>query len=89
MKLKQKNSKKQSFAPYTNPFSNLGEKDDLSMDWSSETLALSLSMPTPCISSAREHMLSPHVSPFQSSSNGNNISKQPDTVLKVLDYGNS
>ena len=75
MKSKQTNSKKQLFTPYTNPFSNLGEKDDSSINWSSETLASSLSIPMPCIFPAGEHMLSPHVPPSQSSSNGNNISK--------------
>jgi len=89
MKSKQTNSKKQSFALYTNPFSNLGEKDDSSMDWSSETPAPSSSVPMPRISPAGEHMPSPHVPPSQSSSNSNNISEQPDTVSKVLDYGNS
>jgi len=63
MKSKQTNSKKQSFAPYTNPFSNLGEKDDSLMDWSSETPAPSSSMPTSHISPAGEHVPSPHVPP--------------------------
>ena len=75
MKSKQTNSKKQSFTPYTNPFSNLREKDDLSMNWSSETLAPYSSIPMPCIFPAGEHMPSPHVPPSQSSSNSNNISK--------------
>jgi len=72
-----------------NPFSNLGEKDDSSMDWSLETPAPSSSMPTPRISPVGEHVPSPQVPPSQSSSNSNNISKQPDTISKVLDYGNS
>jgi len=89
MKSKQMNSKKQSFIPYMNFFSNLREKDNLSMDWSSETPAPFSSMPMPHISPAGEHMPSPQVPPFQSSSNSNNISKQLDTVSKVLNYGNS
>ena len=88
MKLKQMNSKKQSFTPYTNSFSNLGEKDNLLMDWSSETPAPSSSMPMPHISPVGEHMSSPHVPSSQSSSNSNNISEQLDIVLKVLNYGN-
>jgi len=59
------------------------------MDWSSETPAPSSSMSMPHISPAGEYMPSPHISPSQSSSNGNNISKRLDTILKVLDYGNS
>jgi len=83
MKLKQMNSKKQSFVPYTNSFSNLGEKDNLLMDWSLENLASSSFMPISHISPVGEHMPSPHVPPSQSSSNSNNISKQLDTVLKL------
>jgi len=83
------NKQQETVIPYINPFSNLGEKDNSSMDWSSETPASSLSMPMPHISPAGEHMPSPQVSSSQSSSNSNNISKQLDTVSKVLDYGNS
>jgi len=89
MKSKQTNSKKQLFAPYINSFSNLTEKDNSLMDWSSKTPASSSFMLMPHISPAGEHVPSPHVPPSQSSSNSNNISKQPDTVSKVLDYGNS
>jgi len=72
--MKQTNSKKQSFAPYTNSFSNLREKNNMSIDWSSETPAPSSSMPIPHVSPAGEH-ISPHTPPSQSSSNSNNISK--------------
>ena len=75
MKLKQMNSKKQSFIPYMNPFSNLGEKDDSLIDWSSETLASSSSMPILRISLVGEHVLLPYAPSSQSNSNGNNISK--------------
>ena len=75
--------------PYTNSFSNLGEKNNLSIDWSLETSALFLSMPMPHISPVGEHMPSPHIPPSQSSSNSNNISEQSNTVLKVLDYRSS
>ena len=86
MKSKQMNSKKQSFTPYMNSFSNLRGKDNSLMDWSSETPASSSFMPIPCISPVGEYMPSPYVPPSQSGSNSNNISKWPDTVLKVLDY---
>jgi len=75
MKSKQMNSKKQLFAPYTNPFSNLGEKNNSSMDWSSETPAPSSFMHISCISPAEEHMPLPYVPSSQSGSNSNNISK--------------
>jgi len=75
MKSKQMNSKKQSFAPYINPFSNLGEKNNLLMDWSLETPAPSSFMPMPRISPAGEHVPLPQIPPSQSGSNSNNISK--------------
>ena len=75
MKSKQMNSKKQSFTPYMNSFSNLREKDNLLMDWSSETPASSSSMPMPCISSVGEYMPLSYIPPSQSGSNSNNISK--------------
>ena len=46
-------------------------------------------MSMPHIFPVEEHVLSSYVPPFQSGSNSNNISKQPDTILKVLDYENS
>jgi len=58
-----------------NSFSNLGGKDNSLIDWSSETLASSSSMPMPRISPAGEYMPSPYVPPSQSGSNSNNISK--------------
>jgi len=58
-----------------NSFSNLGGKDNSLIDWSSETLASSSSMPMPHISPAGEYMPSPYVPPSQSGSNSNNISK--------------
>ena len=58
-----------------NPFSNLGEKDDSLIDWSSETLASSSSMPILRISLVGEHVLLPYAPSSQSNSNGNNISK--------------
>jgi len=60
MKSKQTNSKKQSFAPYINSFSNLGERDESLIDWSSETPALSSSMPISCVLPVEEHMPLPH-----------------------------
>jgi len=73
MKSKQTNSKKQLFTPYMNSFSNLGEKNNSSMDWSSETPAPSSSMPISRISPAGEHVPSPHIPPSQSGSNSNNV----------------
>jgi len=75
MKLKQMNSKKQSFAPYMNYFSNLGEKNDSSMDWSLETPAPSSSIHMSHISPVGEHVPSSHIPLSQSSSNSNNISE--------------
>jgi len=45
-------------------------------------------MPMPRIFPVEEHVLSSYVLLFQSGSNSNNISKQPETILKVLDYEN-
>jgi len=69
------NSKKQSFIPYMNSFSNLRGKDNSLMDWSSETPAFSSFMPMSHISPAGKYMPSPYIPPSQSGSNSNNISK--------------
>ena len=85
MKSKQSSNKK-AFAPYNNPFSNLGEPTDSSMDWSEDTPVPS--SPLLCVSPAGKHMPSPHT-PLPK--NGNNMSgpSNLDTAATLLNYSNN
>ena len=85
MKSKQSSNKK-VFVPYNNPFSNLGEPTNSSIDWSENTPVPS--SPLLCVSPAGKHVLSPHT-PLPK--DGNNMSgpSNLDTTAILLNYGNN
>ena len=85
MKLKQASTKK-AFVLYNNLFFSLGEKGDLSMDWSADTPVQS--SPLPYVSSAEEHMPSPHV-PLSQGSGMDNTMNNLNVETTVLNYRNN
>ena len=85
MKSKQTSSKK-LFVPYNNPFSNLGEPVNNSMDWSADTpiqTASPLHVPP-----AGEHVPSPHVS-LPQGIGADNSTNNSNVKTTVLNYGNN
>ena len=86
MKSKQSNSKNPLLV-FTISFSNLGDQEDLSMDWSPE-IPLNTS-PPPYISSAGVHIPLPHVSLPQSSIHSNNMFVPINTDTVILNYSNN
>ena len=82
-------SNKKGFVLYTNPFSNLGEQRELSMDWSVNTPTTSSSLSY--IPPAGEHVPSLYVSLPQCSIDGSNVSGPFNSGVEVtvLNYSNN